>query len=547
LNRQKRIERNVMNYVSTVTHTGTRLENNNQVFYKQWFGEQEYLRNNPDHSGFYKIANDHLDRTVPWCLLKGEGNDTIVLIHHSDIVDTDVYGPLKDLAYFPEKLMEKLREGKLELTADAKKDLDSGEWLFGRGVADMKGGAAIHLSLLEEYMDEEGFKGNLVFIAVPDEENLSAGMRGAIPLLKELKGKYGLDYVLMLNVEPHDRVDPEVQTFYDGSVGKLMPVVYVRGKLTHVGHIFQGFNPINLLAEIVRRTEVNPEFLERVGNTVTPPPTWLYSKDRKEVYDVSLPMAAAGYMSILTLAKPPKDIFEAIRKISEDSFDKVIEDLNSSYAKYLELKGEEIVRLPWKTNVMLYGELYKQAVADSGDEFVKAMEEMMKGIKQEIQDQKLTTINAAYRIIEKTLEYVSDMSPMVVIALAPPYYPNVNNLMIPDKKPRIDKAMESVEELAKNTWGQECYTQNYFTGISDLSYAMFEADKENIGYIEDNMMLWKDTYYIPLETMKELSMPVINLGPWGKDYHKYMERVFMQDLYDRTPKMVDKLIRTILG
>jgi len=175
------------------------------------------------------------------------------------------------------------------------------------------------------------------------------------------------------------------------------------------------------------------------------------------------------------------------------------------------------------------------------------MEEMMKGIKQEIQDQKLTTINAAYRIIEKTLEHVNDMSPMVVIALAPPYYPSTNNLMLPDKKPRIDKGMEAVEELARNTWGQECYTQNYFTGISDLSYAMFEADKENIGYIEDNMMLWNETYYIPLDTIKELSMPVINLGPWGKDYHKYMERVFMQDLYDRTPKMVDKLIRTIFG
>lgn len=546
MNRKSRIESNLKNYVATVTHTGTRLENNNQVFYKQWFSEQDYLRKNPENSGFRTIPNDHLERTVPWCMLKGEGNDTIVLIHHSDIVDTDVYGPLKDIAYYPDKLIQKLKEGKLELTQEAQKDLDSGDWMFGRGVADMKGGAAIHLALLEEYMVEEGFKGNIIFIAVPDEENLSAGMRGAIPLLKELKEKHDLNFVMMLNVEPHDRVDPEVQTFYDGSVGKLMPVVYVRGKLTHVGHIFEGFNPVNLLAEIVRRTEVNPDFLERVGNTVTPPPTWLYSKDRKEVYDVSLPMAAAGYMSILTLAKPPKEIFEAIRKISEESFDKVIEDLNSSYEKYLALKEEEQKKLPWKTNVKLYGELYKQAVEDSGESFTKAMEDLMKEIKTGIRDQKLTTINAAYAIIEKTLEFVNDMSPIVVIALAPPYYPNVNNLSLPDMKPRIDEAMDEVVAMAKSEWNQDCYTQNFFTGISDLSYAMFAVDDENIGYIEDNMMLWKDVYYIPLEIMKELSMPVINLGPWGKDYHKYMERVFMPDLYDRTPKMVDKLIKTIL-
>ena len=105
----------------------------------------------------------------------------------------------------------------------------------------------------------------------------------------------------MLNVEPHERTDKDQAVIYDGSVGKLMPVVYVKGKLAHVGQVFRGFNPINLLSEIVRRTELNPDFMERVGNTTTPPPAWLYMKDRKDVYDVSLPLAAAGYMSVLTL------------------------------------------------------------------------------------------------------------------------------------------------------------------------------------------------------------------------------------------------------
>ncbi len=30
------------------------------------------------------------------------------------------------------------------------------------------------------------------------------------------------------------------------------------------------------------------------------------------------------------------------------------------------------------------------------------------------------------------------------------------------------------------------------------------------------MLIWRDIYYIPLE-IKEISMPVLNVGPWGKD------------------------------
>ncbi|MBC8587011.1 M20/M25/M40 family metallo-hydrolase [Tissierellaceae bacterium BX21] len=123
----------------------------------------------------------------------------------------------------------------MELPKQAYDDLMSDKWLFGRGCSDMKGGGSIQLSLIEEYSKEEDFNGNIVLISVPDEENLSAGMRGATYLLKDLKEKYNLNYILMLNSEPHERGNDLKPTIYDGSIGKIMPVVYVRGKLAHVG------------------------------------------------------------------------------------------------------------------------------------------------------------------------------------------------------------------------------------------------------------------------------------------------------------------------
>lgn len=545
MNRADRIEKNLLNYLKEITHTGTELERNNENFFKKWFDSIPYLNRNPELCGFYDIEKDCLKRRIPWALLKGQGNRTIVMLHHTDTVDIDDFGKYKEYAYKPSELEELFLEGKVELDEATRKDLNSGEWLFGRGVSDMKGGGCIHLSLFEEYSQREEFSGNILLIGVPDEENLSAGMRSAVNLLRDLKEKHGLEYVLLLNVEPHDRIDENNITIYDGSVGKIMPIFLVRGKLAHVGQIYKGLNPVNLLSAIVRKTELNPEFIEKAGNTVTPPPAWLYFKDRKDVYDVSLPLLAGGYMSVLSLNKPPKEILDRLKAISEEAFKEVISDMELSYEKYRSLTDMDYGEMDWKPNVKYYGEIYNEILEEKGELFKKEIAEFQKELEEKIDKGELTRIDGAYHLMEKTLEYYSDLSPVVVIALAPPYYPSTNNAML-DSAGEINELICELDKYARKQTGNGIYTQNYFTGISDLSYAMFTADKENIDYIQDNMLFWGDMYYIPLDTIREQSMPVLNVGPWGKDLHKYTERVYKKDLFERLPQLIDFIVSSVL-
>ncbi len=540
------IEENLLKYVGIRTDTNSKEEGNVEKFYEEWFEKVEYFKNNPDKCGLFPIPDDYLDRKVPWCLLKGQGDDTIVFIHHYDTVETKDYGILEPLALKPYELMKVLKEDKVQLPAEAKKDLDSGNWLFGRGVCDMKGGGSIQLSLIEEYSKDPDFKGNILLIAVPDEENLSAGMRGAVLLLKSLKDKYNLNYKLMLNTEPHEREKDLCPTIYDGSIGKIMPVLYVRGKLAHVGQIYSGLNPINLLSEIIRRTELNPKFIEKVGTTTSPAPTWLYHKDRKMVYDVSLPIASCGYMSILSLTKSPKTIMEELREISIDAFKKVLDDMNRDYKTYTEIAGIEFEPLKWEPKVKFYSELYEDAIKDSGEDFKKAYGILMNEIKNKFNRNEITIIDSANMIIEKTLEYIKDKSPMVILALTPPYYPSTNNKMLGEKAKEIDLIIEDLKDYARENFKEDYKVENYFTGISDLSYAMSVSTKEDIDYIKENILMWGDIYYIPLEIIKEISMPVLNVGPWGKDFHKYTERVNKDDLFYKTPRLIDLVISKLL-
>jgi arginine utilization protein RocB len=182
---------------------------------------------------------------------------------------------LKDYAFSPVELRNELMKIKHLLSKDAQKDLEDGTFLFGRGVCDMKGGGSIQMALIKRYSQIKNFKGNIILLAVPDEENLSAGMRAAVKLLDELKEKYNLNYRLMINSEPHQRKNYQQGIFSVGSVGKIMPFIYVRGVLAHAGKVFEGFNPINIMSSIVRKTELNMDLSDVVGDEASPPPTWL--------------------------------------------------------------------------------------------------------------------------------------------------------------------------------------------------------------------------------------------------------------------------------
>lgn len=542
---KKQIKKTMLKLVSIKTHTGTITETSANDFYKKWFNERTYFKNNPENWGLYPLKNDHLNRSIPWGLIKSSSDKTIVLIHHYDTVDTLDFGKYEPYAYDPIRLTEKLKEGNIPLPQDAKIDLESENWLFGRGCADMKGGAAIELSLIDKYSKMKDLKGNLLLIAVPDEENLSAGMRSAAYLLAELKEKFNLRYSLMINTEPHDRENEDIGLIHNGSIGKIMPLVYIKGKLSHASKVYEGFNPTLLLSEIVKRTELNPEFIDTVGESVSPPPTWLYMKDRKKVYDVSLPLSAGGYMSVLPLKSSPEEILDLLVHISTEAFNEVIEHMNSQYKIYMNQLKKEYAPLPWKPNVKTFKEIYEEAKKDFENEFIHAYNQTSNKIKVKIDHGTLSLVEGAFLLIEKTLEYINDTSPVVIIGLAPPYYPCVSNNMLNDNMTSYLK--EKLINFTQMEWGQKYTIENYFMGISDLSYAMFQPNDETIEYIESNMLLWGDIYYIPLEIIQDISMPVLNIGPWGKDLHKYTERVYLEDLYYKTPKLIEEALNIVMN
>lgn len=544
---EKDIEDILFAYVKTESFTNTINEKKAEEFFLDYFSKIPYFKNTPGSYGIYEIENDALNRNVSYAFLKGRGQDTIVFIHHNDIVGVEDFKLLKKYAFSPKELKAQLLRIKNTLSEDAKKDLEDDTFIFGRGVCDMKGGGSIQIALLKRYSELENFNGNIVLIAVPDEENLSAGMRSAVRLLSELQDKYNLKYKLMINTEPHQRKDDETGVFSEGSVGKIMPFVYVRGYLAHAGKVFEGLNPIHIMSKVVSRTELNMDFSDVVGKEAAPPPTWLYLKDSKEQYDVSMPLSVKGCFGILTLNQTPQSILEKVKNICEESFDEVIDDMNNSFRRFAKATGLPLKYLQWESKVVNFQELFKEAEAAYGDEFIREYNKELEILGKKLKGNEISIIHCNFELIEFIYGYIDDIKPRIVYGLIPPYYPNVSNLFIDDLDENVSSLSDNLKKFTQEEFNQNYNTEYFYTGISDLSYSSIEKSGEIYKALEESMPLLGQFYDVPVELIEKISMPCINIGPWGKDFHKMTERVNKEDLYVRTPMIINKAISLILG
>lgn len=546
------IQELVTGYIQAESFTHSPGEKEAEHFFLDYFRRQPYWQQHPELIGSKAIPEDPFDRAAAFAMVRGKGPNTIVMIHHNDVVTVEDFKRLRPLAFSPEPLEAELNRIKDSFSPEIQSDLEAGTYLYGRGVCDMKGGGSIQMALLRRYgalvqEDAGALSGNLIVLAVPDEENLSAGMRTAVLLLAELKERYGLRYQLMINSEPHQRKDPEVGVFSTGSVGKLMPFVYVRGYLAHVGKVFEGMNPVNLLSAIVRKTEVNMQLSDVLGKEAAPPPTWLFCRDQKLGYDVSMPLSAAGCLSVLTLNQTPATVLEKVRNLCQEAFREVLEDMNRNYAQYLSATGQPQSTLPWQPRVIDFSQLCQEARAAHGSEFESNYQAKLVQLEKELRTNQRSLLECNFELVEYVYGYVDDLSPRVVYGLVPPYYPNVSNQLLHNLPPVIQSLSAQLSDYTWNTFGQRYHTENFYTGISDLSYSSLSDSETVLQTLQDAMPLWGKIYAVPVPEIESISMPCINIGPWGKDFHKLTERVLKQDLYERTPRILMQAIQLVLG
>lgn len=505
----------------------------------------EALRNRPCFASqpgdvqVLPIPGDATGRASLLAFAGGSGSRTVVLTGHFDVVSIDDYGPLAPLAGRPRELMPALIQKLKETGADplALGDLESGDFLPGRGLLDMKSGLAAGLAVLEEFAAKPDRKGNIIFLAVPDEENQSAGMRSAASALARFAEEQGLDIALAVNLDALcDYGDGrDGQVIATGTIGKLLLGALVVGQEAHACYPFNGINATHLAAELVAELEVTPELTEIMEGEDAIPPTVLGSRDLKQAYNVTMPGRHWIAWNVIMRTHSALEVFDIARRLTKAAADRAamrIEERRRS----LHPGG---TGAPADTRVITFAEamgIARDRQPGFAERFDATARELAIG-------QELDYPSRSRRLAELVWEATALTGPAVMLLVASTPYP-ATSIADDEDGIRVKAALRQTAQSVSRQFNTPITLKRQFPAISDMSF-LAQPPPGELEFIATNTPLWGMGVEWP--EGRGLDFPVINVGPWGRDYHHWLERANVRYTFGVLPRLLSEICRRVLA
>jgi arginine utilization protein RocB len=452
-------------------------------------------------------------------------------------VSTDDYGSLAHLATEPlplrDTLLKQLADAATPAERRARADLESGDFLPGRGLLDMKAGLAAGLAALEAFAADPHRVGNLLFVAVPDEEVNSVGARELARSIPQIEAQQEIRVIAAINLDAiaDDGDGSFGQSIALGSVGKLLLTAFVAGRSSHACYPLAGINAAALAGAIAAEIEWSPDLTDSEGPEPGTPPTLLSLRDSKDHYDVTTPEGAFATWNILTLSRGAGEVLTRFRRAVEGAVELTLATL----VHRASIAGESITMPP--VLIIEASKLINEVTGDeAGTQAFHAEAERLAGGGLSLPEQCRHLTTWAWKQSRR-------VGPAVVIGFGSLPYPAVRLGSSPAAM-RLRAGLEAARSKALLASGSLVQTITYFPGISDMSF-LGQADVDELPVIAANTPAWTSGARWSGEIGE---IPIINIGPWGRDYHTRLERLHLPFGFEVLPMLVlDTAVETLKG
>ena len=533
--------------IPSINHAGDGGEAKVAKYVHDFYAKMPYFQEHPDQN--YIFGNlEEPDRQNNICYLKGtkgNSNRCVIMIGHIDTVGVDDYGTFWEKAFRPDLLPEQFLS--MKVPQEVIDDIKSGEFMFGRGALDMKSGVAGHMTIMEYFANHlDELDGYVMHVAECDEEDMSGGIIAALDEMVKIKKKEGLQYIACINADYSTNYNPgdENRYIYYGCIGKTLPSYVVFGKEAHVGQSFAALDPNLLLAEITRKISLNVDYSDIAYGESCVPPISLKQADTKVGYTVQTALVAYGYYNYFTHGMTPTQVLYNAKQVAIDAMDDVIKYLNRQYMRFCNISKVKFTPLPWKTRVLTYKEYYEEIKADKGQEFVDAMDKFMKELHESDPGMDLRVYGNT--VIQEMWKWMDDKSPCIVVYFGSLYSANIEMTgKTPMEKALLDAVEDAVEKVRPEA-GRQIKTRMFYPYIADSSFMAVGGDPSTVDDLNDNMPSSKYKYFHDISKIREIDVPVVNIGTFGRDGHMVTERVDMKQTFENVPNITFETIRTLL-
>lgn len=506
-----------------------------------------YFQTFPERVELTKTYADRRTRYNVIAYVKGEGAqnaETVILMGHMDTVGTGDYGKLKSEAFDPDKLKEKLKHD--QLPQDVYEHLQSENWLFGRGSLDMKSGVASHLYLIKHFSEHPSeLKGNVMLVITCDEEDSSSGIRSALKDLKRMKEREDFDYIAAINSDyTSSRYEGDDNRYiYVGTVGKLLPTFFVAGKETHVGQVFEGFDPNLIVSELTKEIDYNPLLCDEHYGEWTVPPVTLKQTDLKSFYDVQTPFAAFVYYNFFVHSWSPKEVLEKLKVHAEKAFNRAIETYERRYETFCKMSGTPYEPFHLRPRIYTFEEYYDRLKTMFGEEFERSIEDMCAELNKH---EEIDIRQYSCKMVEEIWQWDPVKDPVMILFYSSQYIPRIAISKETPEGDRLISAIEHAVEQLQPLTEKNIEIRKFFPYISDMSYVAISDDAESIEALEKNLPTRGEQYRLNVEDIRAINVPVCNIGPYGFDAHKKYERVELDSL-EMVPVLTYRVIQHLFS
>jgi arginine utilization protein RocB len=505
--------------------------------------EIPYFRDHPENIAIIDSHGSPMAKNVA-AVVRGKGRRTLALGGHFDTVETTNYLDLKHLACQPDELrtalLADLESRPLSATETrALEDLRSGDFIPGRGMLDMKSGVAAGIAVLERFSEIPDREGNLVLFATPDEERNSRGMRSLRDALPGLMQRWNLDTVGGVNLDAtSDQGDgADGRAIYYGTIGKLLPFAFVIGQSSHASYPFEGVSAHRIAAEIMLAFEANPALSDTGNGEVSPPPICLEAKDLRGGYEVTTPDKVWLAFNWLFHSRSSADLQLDFNAIVTEAVSRALTDFGAKAEAYARLTGSDAGTPDIAGRVIPFSELRSKAFQSKG------VAERYAALEKELQTND-NPLEVTRRLVTMLVAEARLTGPAVVTGFSSLHYPHSH---IDETRPfdrdfsaAIDRARQAIETRHATSFKR----REYFTGISDMSFFGTTGDAGGNAVVADNTPanLWVDR-----PPTDALQYPVVNIGPWGREFHQRLERLHAPYAFDIFPKFILEIVSQVLN
>ncbi|WP_189553175.1 M20/M25/M40 family metallo-hydrolase [Mesorhizobium sp. M8A.F.Ca.ET.021.01.1.1] len=469
-------------------------------------------------------------------LVPGAGRGTVVLTGHYDTVSTRDYGDLEALATQPAKVTPALASSLVGVETDqgnlARTDLETGQFLAGRGLLDMKAGLAAGLAVCNVFANGGGTAGNLLFLAVPDEENNSAGARKAVQMLPALEREHDLQILAAINLDAiaDDGDGSKGRVIALGTVGKLLPTAFVVGIPTHSGFPLNGLNAATIAAAIAARLEWAAELTETSQMLSATPPSLLSIRDGKAAYDVTTPATAFATFNVLSYRRAPHEVLARFDQLCLEAARGCLEALARRPTDGSASRGGRSISL------YRYEAVVDRLDIEDRSRLAEVTADLAR-VDLPLSEQCRLATQEAWRLSRLS-------GPAIVTGFGSMPYLATSLSDAPGAR-RLKTIVKRLATESAALYGTTITCTDYFAGISDMSF-FGEVAADGLDIVGRNTPLWTQGVRWP-KTHALANIPTINIGPWGRDYHTPLERLHIGYAFDVLPRVLSDVCAALLA